>query len=142
MEAVKTLPGSAERFELTVPAHPDFIRIVRLVVAGIGSSMAFNVDQIDDLKTAVGEAYTMFVPSEEHPLEFRTSCDDRQVEITVTQRYTDATAPRLFAMENSMERGIAIVLLNHLMDRVEYTSDAHEKRFRLTKYRNGTEYAR
>lgn len=125
----------AETFDLTVPADPDFIRIVRLVVAGIGNAMAFNVDQIDDLKTAIGEAYTMFHPSAEHPLHIRTTCDPRWLRIDVTQQYHDGL-PRLFAMENSMERGIAIVLLNHLMDKVEYSSDVHEKRFRLTKYRH------
>lgn len=132
-----TLDKTVETFELTVPAHPDFIRIVRLVLAGIGNAMAFDVEQIDDLKTAVGEAYTMFHPSGEHPLQVRTTCDDRQLEIEITQRFQDAM-PRLFAMENAMERGIAVVLLNHLMDRVEYVSDAHEKRFRLTKYRQAS----
>ncbi|MBM3464654.1 MAG: ATP-binding protein [Armatimonadetes bacterium] len=123
-----------QTFELSVPAHPDFVRIVRMVVAGIGNAMAMDVEQIDDLKTAVGEAYTMFHPSLESPLRVRTSCNDDELSIEVIQQF-EAGAPRLLAMDNSMERGLAIVLLNHLMDRVEYLSDAQHKRFKLTKFR-------
>jgi serine/threonine-protein kinase RsbW len=123
-----------ETVELTVPARAEFVRIVRLVMAGIGNSLAFNVEEIDDLKTAVGEAYNMFHPSEEHPLSVRTAIDGKRLVVEVTQRFSGAL-PRLFAMDNSMERGIGIILMKHLMDEVEYKTDSAEMQIRLIKYR-------
>ena len=54
--------GPAETVELTVPARAEFVRLVRLVMAGIGNSLDFNVEEIDDLKMAVSEAFNMFRP--------------------------------------------------------------------------------
>jgi len=42
--------------ELSVPAKANYISVVRLCVAGIADRMKFSVDDIEDVKIAVGEA--------------------------------------------------------------------------------------
>lgn len=126
--------GPAETVELTVPARAEFVRLVRLVMAGIGNSLDFNVEEIDDLKMAVSEAFNMFRPSEEHPLFIRTSICPGQLVVTVSQHYRDGVT-RFVGMDNSMEKGIGIVLMKHLMDKVEYSTDASEMQIRLVKIR-------
>ena len=124
----------AETVDLTVPARAEFVRLVRLVMAGIGNSLAFNVEEIDDLKMAVSEAYNMFHPSEAHPIHIRTEIRPGQLAVEVRQRYSEGLL-RFFAMDNSVEKGIGIVLMKHLMDEVEYKTDATGMQIRLIKYR-------
>lgn len=123
-----------ETIELTVPAQAEFLRIVRLVMAGVGNSLAFNVEEIDDLKTAVGEAYNMFHPSDDHPLTVRTAIEPRRLVVDISQRLSGGLS-RFFAMDPSMEKGIGILLMKHLMDEVEYKTDATGTHIRLIKHR-------
>ena len=40
---------------INIPASPEYIRVVRLVAAGLASRLRFTIDEIDDLKIAVDE---------------------------------------------------------------------------------------
>jgi len=42
---------------LTLPALASYSRVARLAVAGIGSRLQFDYDDIEDLRIAVGEIY-------------------------------------------------------------------------------------
>jgi len=48
-----TLRGEVVR--LSLPALPDYVRIVRLAASGIATNLGFDVDELDDLRFAVGE---------------------------------------------------------------------------------------
>jgi serine/threonine-protein kinase RsbW len=48
-----TLRGEAVR--LSLPASPDYVRIVRLAASGIATNLGFDMDELDDLRVAVGE---------------------------------------------------------------------------------------
>jgi len=125
-----------DTIELTVPARAEYVRIVRLVMAGITNSLGFNVEEIDDMKTAVGEAYNMFHPSEDHPLLVCTSVDARRIVVEITQQSNQAAVPRFFPMDSGMEKGIGLILLKHLMDEVEYKTGSTETHIRLVKNRH------
>lgn len=43
---------------LKLPCRPEFVGVARLVVLGVASRMAFNYDEVEDLRLAVGEAFT------------------------------------------------------------------------------------
>jgi serine/threonine-protein kinase RsbW len=40
---------------LTLPASREYVRLVRLAAAGIATNLGFDVDELDDLRVAVGE---------------------------------------------------------------------------------------
>lgn len=44
-----------ERVELTTPARPEFLSLVRLSVGAAGSRLDMTIDEIDDLQLAVEE---------------------------------------------------------------------------------------
>jgi len=44
-----------EAVRLSLPASPDYVRIVRLAASGIATNLGFDVDELDDLRVAVGE---------------------------------------------------------------------------------------
>jgi serine/threonine-protein kinase RsbW len=41
---------------VTVPARPDYVRVLRAVAASVGARLDFTYDRIEDLKLAVTEA--------------------------------------------------------------------------------------
>lgn len=56
------MSASAPVIEMEVPPRAEFVRTVRLVVAGIGGVARFNLEQIEDLKLAAGEACYAALP--------------------------------------------------------------------------------
>jgi serine/threonine-protein kinase RsbW len=45
----------SEAVRLSLPATPAYVRIVRLAASGIATNLGFDVDELDDLRVAVGE---------------------------------------------------------------------------------------
>lgn len=52
----KVLDGEARAVVIAIPASPEFVRVVRLAVAGVATRMRFSYEQIEDIKLAVSEA--------------------------------------------------------------------------------------
>src|SRR5579862_3115785 len=105
-----------QTIEMSVPAQPEYVRLVRLVMAGIGNALAFNVEEIEDIKMAVSEAFNMFHPSRSQPLEIRSSINDSRLVVEVCQRHSNSN-PRFFAMDtSSAERPLGVMLMQYLMD--------------------------
>lgn len=48
--------GMTSAITATVPARPDYVRVLRLVVGGVAARLNLPYDQIDDLRMAVDEA--------------------------------------------------------------------------------------
>lgn len=44
-----------ERVSVRIPASPVYLRVVRLVAAGLAARLQFTLDEIEDLKIAVDE---------------------------------------------------------------------------------------
>ena len=44
--------------EMTIPAKPEFVGVVRLTVSGIANRLGFNFEEIEDIKVAISEAIT------------------------------------------------------------------------------------
>ncbi|NMA48854.1 MAG: serine/threonine protein kinase, partial [Tissierellia bacterium] len=41
---------------IIIPKKPDYISTVRLTSSSLGNKIGYNIDQIEDLKVAMGEA--------------------------------------------------------------------------------------
>lgn len=66
-----------------IPASPEYVQVVRLVVAGIASRLGFTIEDIDDLKIGVDElsAYLTGTQGRDGSLEIRFSIHDDRIEI-------------------------------------------------------------
>jgi len=42
--------------KFSIPGKPDYVKMVRIAIASLASNAGFNVEAIDDIKVAVGEA--------------------------------------------------------------------------------------
>ena len=59
-----SLPGSADRpdVELRLPADGAYVSVLRTLTAGLAARLDFTIDDIEDLRIAVGEACAMVLP--------------------------------------------------------------------------------
>ncbi|MGE5826928.1 MAG: anti-sigma regulatory factor [Micromonosporaceae bacterium] len=66
-------PGEAELgadvVELTVPAEPAYLAVVRTATAGLAARLRFSLDEIEDLRIAVDEACAMLLTLPPPPAE-------------------------------------------------------------------------
>ncbi len=53
--------STTQAVTITLPPQPRFIRVARLVAAGLASELGFGVDRLDDVRLAVGEACSLAV---------------------------------------------------------------------------------
>jgi len=54
--------ASNDTVELTVPADPAYVSVLRTVTASLAARRDFTIDEIDDLRIAVDEASALLLP--------------------------------------------------------------------------------
>ncbi len=53
---------ATDTVELTVPADPAYLSVLRTVIASLAARRDFTLDEIDDLRIAVDEAGALLLP--------------------------------------------------------------------------------
>ena len=88
--------------ELTVPAYPQFVRVVRLTAAGALSLGGFSMRFVDDVRAALSEACALVMGEVGHPgtITVVLTVGDDRLEAEVCGNFTskprrDPTADRL-----------------------------------------------
>lgn len=51
--------GTADTIEIDVPLRPEHAATLRVIVASLGSDNGLSLDEIDDVKLAVSEVFTL-----------------------------------------------------------------------------------
>lgn len=51
--------GTVDTIEIVVPLRPEHAATLRVIVASLGSDNGLSIDEIDDLKLAVSEVFTL-----------------------------------------------------------------------------------
>ena len=130
---VSGLNGEAPRIDLEIPARPEYIGLVRLIVSSLAASRRVLADdRVDDLKLAVSEACTNAIEAhadlrlDERVLVRWCEAEDR-LEIHVEDRgpgfdphqlpeHPPVTDPERL----NFERGLGIPLIRTLVDEVTF----------------------
>ncbi len=133
--------------ELQIPASPEFIAVVRLVVSSmVTARRELADDRIDDLKLAVSEACTNAIEAHddaatEQPVTVRVFEDDDRVEVDIVDegRGFDPTAvpahpPVTDPDRLNFERGLGIRLIRTLVDEVAFESSSEGTTVRMTVF--------
>ena len=136
-----------EAIELEIPARPEYIALVRLVVASLASGRRILSDErVDDLKLAVSEACTNAIEAhtsievDERVLVRCAEGDDRfEVSIEDQGEGFDPSAlpehPPVTDPERlNFERGLGIPLIRTLVDEVEFSSGDNGTAVRMTLF--------
>lgn len=133
------LDGDARAVVIAIPASSEFVRVVRLAVAGVATRMRFSYEQIEDIKLAVSEACNNAILHAELPgggaptqVVVRIRPGEERLEITVFDQ-GQVPAPGLEMpqgggtwqqVDDLPEGGMGLMLIQALMDEVSSHSGA------------------
>src|SRR5205814_5524843 len=137
----------ADVLELEIPARPEFVALVRLVVASVASTRRVLAEErIDDLKLAVSEACTNAIEAHkstsvpDHVAVRLFERDDR-FEVSIEDRgegFDPSTLPEHPPVTDperlNFERGLGIPLIRTLVDEVAFDSGSDGTSVKLTVY--------
>jgi serine/threonine-protein kinase RsbW len=116
-----------DRVTVKIPNKADYISLVRLISSAIGSRIGYNVDEIDDLKVAMGEACILsFVPEAEDAVEICFEIMKDKLEICMDSHKDLADG------EESKEAHLSKMIIESLMDEAYYL----DGQIRMIKYIN------
>lgn len=118
--------GPAEHIELTIPARPEYVGVVRLAAAGIAGRMLFSYDDIEDLKIAVSEACAQAVQAGGEQVAVRFDVAADRLEIRVAHRPGRAR-------RRTQQGELGTLLVRCLMDEVRTEGDGPQHVTWMTK---------
>lgn len=78
---------------VTIPARPDFVRLLRAVVASVGARLDLTYDRIDDLRMVVDEASAQVLRLPARTLTLRVTPGERIVILVHTDAAGDGSWP-------------------------------------------------
>ena len=128
-----------ECIDLSIPANPEYVSIVRLTASVIANNMGFDFEEIEDIKVAVSEACNNAVvhSKKEDNFEIKFIKESEKIGIEVKDNgngfnFEDYSSPDL---KNPLDHGLGIFVIKSLMDRVEVKS-SKEKGTEIKMYKN------
>ncbi|HET7615539.1 MAG TPA: anti-sigma B factor RsbW [Bacillales bacterium] len=133
------MKGASDFTEMTVPAKPEYVGVVRLTASGVANRVGFTYDEIEDIKVAVSEACTNAVDhayknQNEGKVTIGFGVYEDRLEIMVVDRgrsfdfetVRDNVGPfegEVF-VEQLNEGGLGLFLIETLMDKVEISGES------------------
>ena len=120
--------------EMCLPNRAEFVAVARLAVSAIACRMNFDVNDIEDIKVAIGEAYTNAIehgcPSSACTEMITLRCDLEADALIITVHDpgdgfdpNTATRQHRHSTLTLTERGLGMLLIESLMDEVTFCSD-------------------
>ena len=104
---------------ITIPAHPQFLRLLRLVASGFASDLGFDSDELEEIRIAVDEAGALLL---QDPAV-------RSIDLVIAATGPDELRASVVAVGTpgwAVEVDpIAAELLAIIVERLEITSDPH-----------------
>ncbi|MGI8881100.1 MAG: ATP-binding protein [Jatrophihabitans sp.] len=84
-----------ETVQLSVPAHPAYLGLVRTATAGVGARLDLTIDEIEDLRLAADEAGSLVLAHavEGSNLDVRFTLAAERLTIGFSARTTSTTPP-------------------------------------------------
>ncbi|MBR5128944.1 MAG: ATP-binding protein [Firmicutes bacterium] len=123
----------ADKLTFVIPGKPEYITMVRLAVGSAADNAGFNIDQIEDIKNAVGEACKNICchGSEGWAEKFQVDCliDDEKMEIYVRDKSTGHNVEKLYrpCLDCPNEGDLALFVITSLMDKLEIIKEENCK---------------
>jgi serine/threonine-protein kinase RsbW len=125
-------PVGCDVVELTVPADPAYVSVLRTVTASLAARRDFTIEEIDDLRIAVDEASSLLLP---HAASGgQVSAVFTATEDTLTARVSIAAAPGAVKIDTG---SFAWMVLAALADTVTTDHNSERVSVTLSKSRSG-----
>lgn len=112
---------------LSLPSKPEYVSVARLTASFVANKMGFDIEAIEDIKLAVGEACNNAVihsgSHDTYNLEFIQNQETLIIEIKDFGSgfdFSDYHEPKL---DDLQENGLGLFIIKSLMDDVEIDSE-------------------
>lgn len=115
---------------LEVPASPEFLRVTRIMVAGVASRLGFTLDEVEDLRIAIDElCFTLVGKGRDGRLSLRYVMSADALEVFGSGHFVDGDSHdvRLSPMSEQ--------ILSAMVDECEIESGSDGPTFRMVKRR-------
>ncbi len=115
----------ADKLKFVVPGKPQYITIVRLAVGSAADNAGFNIEEIEDIKNAVGEACKNISchGSEGFAEEYEVECivEEGRMEIYVTDTSSSHKLKKLQkpCLDCPNEGDLGLYIIKSLMSSIE-----------------------
>ncbi|MEA2686226.1 MAG: serine/threonine-protein kinase RsbW [Actinomycetota bacterium] len=113
---------------LEVPASPEFLRITRIMVAGVASRVGFTLDDVEDLRIAIDElCFALVGKGRAGTISLRYVIEDDSLAVEGAGHFTDdgSNEPHLSPMSHQ--------ILGAMVDDVELRTGPEGPTFRMVK---------
>ena len=111
---------------ISLPLKSDYISVARLTASVIANKIGFDIEDIEDIKVAIGEACNNAVlhanDNEEFDIKFSISENTFEAEIIDKGKGFEYNNYEIPDLENPKEHGLGIFIMKSLMDHVEVNS--------------------
>ncbi|SHK00395.1 ATP-binding protein [Paramaledivibacter caminithermalis] len=139
--ANKSEDSKKENICMSLPSKPEYVSIVRMTSSVIANKIGFNIEDIEDIKVAVGEACNNAVlhgcDSNIFKVEFIISEEKFIIEIEDEGKGFNVDKYPHPDICNPKESGLGIFIIKSLMDNVEVKSSPGKGTFiRMIKFLN------
>ena len=112
-----------------MPAAPEFLRISRIMAAGVASRVGFTLDEVEDLRIAIDEVCFAMVGAKgrEGTITLRYLLESDQLSVEGKGQFSDGlgNAPAVSALSNQ--------ILAAVVDECEFSAGEEGPQFLLVK---------
>lgn len=125
---------------IKLPSKAEYVSIARLAASVISNTVGFNIEEIDDIKVAVGEACNNAVlhgKSEDEVYEINFILSDDKIHIEVKDNGVGFDEDKYEEpdLNNLKGNGLGIYIMKSLMDEVDITAENKEgTTLKMVKY--------
>ena len=119
---------TSEQIRLMVPARAEYARIARITTSGVATRLGFSIDDVEQLKLAVGEVWSLIVGDDASQGELTLTYDLEPRALVVDVR---ASGNGLPPDPSGLE--IAAKLLNEVVDEHHLATDGRHAHLRKVR---------
>ena len=127
-----------ESINMSLPSKPEYVSVARLTASFVANQMGFDIETIEDIKLAVGEACNNAIlhsgSDETYKLEFIKHSDNLTIEIVDHGKGFSIEKYKKPDAEELQENGLGLFIIKSLMDTVEIeTSEGQGTKIIMSK---------
>ena len=123
-----------DKLTFIIPGKPEYITMVRLAIGSVANTAGFDIEEIDDIRTAVAEACRNISchGSEGFAEEYQVEClvDGGKLEISVKDMSSDHKIKKVNkpCLDCPNEGNLGVFVIQSLMTRVEILDNTQGKK--------------
>lgn len=112
-----------EYISLKIPKAPEYVSLVRLNSSAVANTMAFDFEEIDDIKIAVAEACNSIISNGEGEDSSIEICYEKGLDYLTIEIKTDANIScKKEETDNPLDQNLSLLIIETIMDEVECIS--------------------